>query len=460
MVANALSGDVESTVESVLGEWLNEEGIPGAAVAIVDGDDVVYAEGFGERTLEGNDPATPDTLFGVGSCTKPFVAATVFRLAEEGRLDLADPIADFLPHLADAPGDPITVRELLSHTSGMPVDHSAGTIIDRAIGSGSPEVAPSNREEFRRHVEESVDRRITDRETFNYYNSGYVLLGLLVEERTGESIATAVEDRVLAPLGMGRSTFSEDAFRAADDRMTPYVDGEEGVRETAFPFDPLLHAPGGLLSSVRETAAFLGALIGEGTYRGRQVLSPESVAEMARPVATVGTYLDGREAHYGHGLAVEEFLGDRLLGHSGSISVSCAWLGVLRDAELGVAIACTTTPETHPESVGRAVLAVLRGEDPENAVAHYRLRSALDAVVGTYAGYRNVAELSVERSGCSLSLVFGPDDEEVCHPTRVADDRLVCTAVFPEGMEREVRFEIGDDGVDLFFEGARFSKSS
>lgn len=461
MTLNNLPAEHRSTVETFISDWLTQHRIPGAAMAIVDGDSVA-AEGFGARTLEDNTPVTPDTLFGIGSCTKPFTATAVMQLVEADELALDDPVSEYIPHLTDAPGDPITIKELLTHTSGMPSDDVAGPLMARWLGVGGSEVPLSSTADFRRHVQGSTDRRVTDRDTFFYYNSGYVMLGQIIEEVTGQAFATYVEDEVLTPLGMERSTFDREEFEADSDRMTPYLKQEGESTESGFPFDPLIHPAGGLISSVRELADYIQQVLGRGTVGDDGLLSEESVEAMTTHVGTFGTYFDGRERGYGYGLSTEEFLDDRLVGHGGSIGVSNAWFGYLEDAEQGVALACTTGPETHPSDAGMALLAILQDRDPESIQPHYQLVSVLESVTGDYMGYRNIVQASVERVGGGLKLeVEGAagGQELLLTPTRIEEETLVCTTMVASGMEQEVRFEFGGEGADLFYERLRLSKA-
>jgi CubicO group peptidase (beta-lactamase class C family) len=457
-----LADDRRAEVESFVTDWVSDDRIPGAALAVVDADGPLYAEGFGARDLESNAPATPETLFGVGSCTKSFTAAVVRSLAADGDLAVDDDVAAYLPYVADAPGDPLTVEELLSHTSGIPSDGSAGPLISRPLGIGHVELPLSSEGDFRRYVEGSLDRRVTDREAFFYYNSGYTMLSKVVEAVTGREFAAVVGDRVLDPLGMERSTFRREAFEAAEDRMTPYVKGDEGTQESAFPFDELIHGPGGLVSSVAEMGAYTRAYLRGGELDGERVLAPETVEAMTTPRGTFGTKFGGREVGYGDGLMVEPFLGDRLVGHGGSIGVSNAWFGYLEAAGLGVALACTTGPDTHPMAVGPAVLAILRGEDPEEVVPHFRLRSALSAVTGDYHTYRGAAEATVERVGGSLRIEVRSGlgaEETPLVPERLDDGLLVCRTVDGRSMDREVRFEYGGEGVSAFFGRDRYERA-
>jgi len=460
---SASIGDADvDAVESFVADWLTEAGVPGAAVAIVEGDDVAYAEGFGARDLQAEAPATPDTLFGVASCTKPFTAIAVMQLVERGDLSLDDPVADSLPHVAGAPGDPITVGELLSHTSGLPSDDQAGALFGVALGLGADPVPLTSEADLRRHVRGSLDRRVTDRETFFYYNTGYTLLALLVEEHAGQPFAEYVEEHVLEPAGMPRATFDADAFEAVDDRMTPYLEGEDGIEPASFPFSRHTRGAGGLLASVRDLANAVRLFIGHGAVDGERVLTPESVDAMTTPVAAFGTYLDGSDVEYGYGTMLEPYLDDRLVGHAGNVVVSTAWFGFLEDAERGVAVACNASAEPHPADVGMGVLALLDGRDPDAVQPYYRFQAALDDVTGEYAGYRNVATASVEAVGGNLRVAIdsGAGEQELLAvPETVENGELRCRTVVAGGIDREVRFDRRGDAVDLFYERARLQQT-
>jgi CubicO group peptidase (beta-lactamase class C family) len=461
LAMETLSDVTQTEIESFVSEWVSEHRIPGAAVAVVDADGPLYAEGFGARNLERNEPVTPETLFGIGSSTKSFTAIAIMQLVADGELSVEDHVSEYLPHLDDAPGDPITIHELLTHTSGMPSDGMAGPVITRPLGLGHVEVPLSSDDDFRRHVQGSVDRRVTDRDTFFYYNGGYTMLGEIVEAVTGDTYAEYVDEHVLEPVGMDRSTFDREAFEDDDDRMTPYVKQEESSTQSEFPFDPLIHAPGGLVSSVDEVGEYVRMYLNGGELDGSTVVSPDAIEQMTTPEGTFGSYIDGTDVEYGYGLMVEEFLDDRLVGHGGSIAVSNAWFGYLEDAELGVAIACTTSPEAHPMLAGPAVLAIARGAEPAEAVPYFRLTEALDAVTGEYESYRDVASATVERDGGTLAFTqaAGTGTQELhLTPETIEDDLLVCSTVTAPGMVHPVRFELDGDDVTCFFERSRFVK--
>lgn len=452
------------TVESFVAEWVADERLPGAALAIVDANGIEYADGFGARNLEANEPATPDTLYAVGSCTKTITAIAIMQLLEAGNLALEDPVDDYIPHLEDAPGDPVTIAELLSHTSGIPSDGSAMPLLSRAIGQGHIEVPLSSEADFRRHVQGSLDYRVTDRETFMYYNSGYTMLGLIVEAVTNQEFAGYVDEHILTPLGMERSTFEQEAFEATTDRMRPYIKKDDTSVESGFAFDRFMHAPGGLVSSVREMAAVIRLFLNEGTVDGTELVSADSVDRLAQPRVEFERSFDGPNLEYGYGTMSQEFLDDRLIGHGGSVGVATAYFGYLESAGIGVVLACTTDPPVHPMVVGPAVLAILDDQDPDPVVPHYRLMTTLEQVSGEYEQYRQTTRCVVERVDGSLQCTIdsgGMEQEFLLTPTDLGEGDgqavLRCETVNAWGFVQEVRFELGERPV-IEFERFRMRK--
>lgn len=252
-----LDSSTREQVESFVTEWLSDHRVRGESVSVVAPEGTRYAEGFEARNLERNVPATEDTLFGIGSCTKSFTPLAIIQLSEADELSVEDPVNDYIPHLNGAPGNPVTIHELLTHTSGIPDDASSVPLATQPLGMGHIEVPLSRDEDFRRHVQDSLEHRVTDRETYFYYNSGYTMLEKIVEAVSGTSHTTYVEEEILSPLGMKRSTFDRNAVEADKDTVTPYVKQDDSATETGFPFDPFIYAPGGLLSSAVEMGAYL-----------------------------------------------------------------------------------------------------------------------------------------------------------------------------------------------------------
>jgi len=463
--SGSLDSETEQAVERYVAEWMSENGVPGASVAVVEGKGLSYAEGFGARDLEDDLPATPDTLYGIGSCTKSVVATAVLQCVERTELELSDAVSDYLPHLSDAPGDPITVESLLNHTSGMPSDGNLSALVTRLTDIGDANVPLTSEDDFRRHVQASADQRYTEAEHFFYYNTGFALLGKLVAELAGVDFERYVRTNVFRPLGMERSCFTAERFEAEEDRMSAYYEeagenGESAWREGSLGFAEPMYAPGGLASSVVETSRFLRALLNDGELDGERILQPDAVDAMTTTSITRYESVDGVEREYGYGLSVQSFLDDTLVGHGGMMGTTTAFIGYLEEADVGVVVACNTAPAHHPTVAGHALLAILQGEEPKEAVPRLALEEKADSLVGDYESYRGIQKATVERDGTTLSVeVEG----------RLGDRSMT---LFPENAEPEdltyytvsgdsrvpVKFLKTEDGVDMLLQRWRMHR--
>ncbi|MFC6987892.1 serine hydrolase domain-containing protein [Haloplanus sp. GCM10025708] len=365
--------DAETTdaIDAFVCGWLSENGVPGASIALVTAEESLYTRGYGARDLRANDPSTPRTLYGIGSITKSMTALSILQLAERGELSVSDSIADHLPELRalEADGE-ITIADLLTHSSGLPSDGSAHVLLSRGIGADPFPIPLSSRDDYYRYLRATAGDRVSDDDAFFYYNSGYFVLGCVVEEITGQEYDDYVRQNVLEPLGMERATFTRDEFESDPDRMTPYLLDEGTPTPATFPFYDVVQAAGGLLASVEELGAYLQCFLGDDCA----LVSDEAVAEMHEHHATWNRAIDGTEQGYGYGWMVGPFDGDRLVGHLGDVTVSTSYVGFLEQQQVGIAVSCNTAPPCHPINVGKGVLALLNGETPERAVSYFGLR--------------------------------------------------------------------------------------
>jgi CubicO group peptidase (beta-lactamase class C family) len=407
--SDALSPATVRDVERFLDDWLVEEDVPGASVAVVDRESTLYANGLGARRTDPRAPATADTVYGVGSIAKVVTAVAVLRLAERGALGLDDAVGEHLPVLRDAPGDPVTVGELLAHASGLP----RGFVAERDSIAG--------RADLFRHVDAVADERVVEEDRYMYSNEGFMLLGELVAAVDGRSFATYADEEVFAPLGMDRSTFDPEAV-PDDDLMAGHPPDGAPTSVAAFA-DEFRHAgaSGGLLSTVDDLGALVRCLLNDGELDGVRVLAEERVAAMCTRQSPPLPTADGTAPGYGYGLEVDEFLGGPLAGHQGGIYVSGGYVGLLPERGCGVALACNTTARGLV-STGRAVLALVCGERPEDAVDLLVARERVAAVTGTYTATRGETTVHVESGplgtvrvsleGRGLSFTASPEWDE------------------------------------------------
>ncbi|HUQ79611.1 MAG TPA: serine hydrolase domain-containing protein [Gemmatimonadaceae bacterium] len=288
-----------SRIDSVVSAVMTRQRIPGVAVAIVKGGSVMLAKGYGESNVEHHVPVTAETMFQSGSVGKQFTSAAVMLLVEDGKIALTDPIVKFFPN-APASWKGITVRHLLTHTSGIPDyttdamdyrrDYTEDELEKMAFGL-TPEFPPGSR--------------------WNYSNTGYVLLGIIIHKASGKFYGDVLRERVFGPLGMrtARIINEEDIIpnRAAGYRM---VRGELKNQEWVAP-KLNTTADGSLYLSVQDYIAWDRGL------REKKILKPESWATINTPV----TLTSGKRYPYGFGWSVDTVAGQLRIHHGG------AWQG-------------------------------------------------------------------------------------------------------------------------------------
>jgi CubicO group peptidase (beta-lactamase class C family) len=298
---------------------------PGFAVVVVDHDRVVLAKGFGLEVAGGGRRFTADSVCPVGSLTKSFTALGVLQLVERRKVDLDAPVVRYLPWFRTADrqrSDRITVRMLLSHTSGLPSRDEWMTTEGPADEAMDLAIRP-----FR-----AVKTAHEPGESFEYSNEGYTILGLIMDRVTGTPYCDYLQSSVLSPLKMGRSTADESRLRELG-ALTGHSAGIDRALPGRLPY-VAAGAPAGstFASTARDLGRYLIALLGHGKIGDTQILGAESVALMMTPAADFPCPIspdgggDGRTWHYGMGWMIAEIDGRRLVfhegdtGHAGSIA--------------------------------------------------------------------------------------------------------------------------------------------
>jgi CubicO group peptidase (beta-lactamase class C family) len=327
--------------------------VTGLSIALVDDQHVVWTQGFGYADEANGIPATPDTVYRVGSVSKLFTASAAMQLAEQGKLDIDQPLRDYLPEFSTrtraAHSRPITPRNIMTHHSGLPSDWFKG------MWSKHPEP-------FTKVVDDIRGQYVASRPgaVFSYSNLGFTLLGHAVQKVSGEDFAAYMQRALLQPLGMSHSAFALQAqgpFAAK-----AYRNGKEAEDP------PLRDVPaGGLNSSVLDMSRFLEMVFAGGRSGEQQILKPETLAEMLRPQnANVPLDLDLRVGlgwmlsgiDIGNAGPVAHHAGATLMFHSQVIA--------LPEHKLGIVVLANSA------SAGRVV----------NKVAVEALKLALEAKTG------------------------------------------------------------------------------
>jgi CubicO group peptidase (beta-lactamase class C family) len=302
---------------------LARERVPGAGIALVEGDRIVWTGGVGVADLSTGRPVTADTLFRVGSITKSVVALAFVRLAEQGRLDLRASVSDLAPELAIgnrwAAEQPITVSHLLEHTAGFDDMHP-----NEFHGPLAIEAMPLA-DALARNPRSRVARWYPG-SRFSYANPGYTVAAYLLEKITGRSYEDVVTRQVLAPLGMSgaalRLTPEVDARLARG-----YADGDQPV------YRALYHRPAGnLMASPRDIAALVKLGLSRGRVGGAPLISPPGMARIERGETV---RLDAGDASYGLGNVGDVTERALIRGHDGGIGGFISSYGYLPGCGVG-----------------------------------------------------------------------------------------------------------------------------
>src|SRR5512146_392909 len=195
LVATALATDDTSAKLDKLLNAYHDAGLLNGVVLVADHGKVIYQKGFGYANFEWQVPNAPDTKFRIGSVTKPFTAILVLQQVEAGKIRLDAPVNEYLPEYRADTGAKVTIRHLLTHTSGKPT-YKAPQILEQTSPIGRPELVKKWC---------SGDLEFEPGTSWGYNNCGYLLLGMILERRTGKPYADLLRERILIPVGMNDS---------------------------------------------------------------------------------------------------------------------------------------------------------------------------------------------------------------------------------------------------------------
>jgi CubicO group peptidase (beta-lactamase class C family) len=365
-------------MERLLDDQFASRKPPGMVIALVVDGEVRWSKGWGEREVLRHETPDLDTVFRVASLTKSFTAMAVLQLRDAGKLSLDDPAEKHLPELRqlryptrDSPR--ITVRQLLSHSAGFPEDNPWG---DLQLGMSS--------EDFQRLLAQGIPFSHAPGTSYEYSNTGFALLGRLVERVSGERLQEYVSRHLLRPLGMNATVWRRQdvppgrlALGYGRRTALPGLDPAGTLREEPQLADGVYAAMGGLYTSMRDLARYAGFQLDAWPPRDDAENGPLSRAsrremqQAARHVALLqvrGDPLRARATGYGYGLGAHESCDfDQIVSHTGGLPGFGAILAML--PERGVAfVGATNLTYTAPDVWPAALLLDGKGAIPERAI--------------------------------------------------------------------------------------------
>ena len=321
------SQGVTAEIEALMAAY-HEAGLFNGTVLVADGGEVIYEKGFGHADQSWSIPNGADTRFRIGSVTKQFTAALVLQLAEQGLIDLDAPLTTILPDYPAAQGDRVTVHQLLSHTAGIP-EHVGRPGFDEIMRD--PVVPDSFLSVF-----SGQDLDFEPGTAFRYSNSGYYLLGVLIEHVTGQPYALALQERLLGPLGL--EAIGYDEGRDVLPQMARGYSRSLGGFVHAPYFDPSVpYAAGMMYATARALFRWTVAL-----HAGEPFHQPETLDRMTTPV----------RSQYAYGLGVSDLpVGERpvrAIGHDGDVPGFSSFLVTFPDTDRTIVVLDNAGDRTQP----------------------------------------------------------------------------------------------------------------
>jgi CubicO group peptidase (beta-lactamase class C family) len=309
-------------IDRIAEQALTRVPMSGMSIAVLRGSTLIHAAGYGKANLELDVPATPRTVYRIASVTKQFTAAAILRHAERGELKLDDDLRKYLPDF-DTGGRVITIRQLLDHTSGI----RDLTTIETVMANRSLDVT-------REQVFAALSRAPFDfepGERYRYNNSGYWLLGAVIEKLTGEPYDIAIETHLLLPLCLQATRYDVPSEIVAN-RANGYARDRSGFVNAQPNSSTRPYASGALISTVLDLMAWQRALFG-----GR-VLKEETLQLMT----TRGRLKDGQPTSYGLGVAITQFQGRQKIAHPGGIIGFSSFLSHYPEEDLSIVVLSNT----------------------------------------------------------------------------------------------------------------------
>ncbi len=463
-------------LESSIASIMKESKIPGMSLAVLSGEDILYAKGFGARNLEMNIPATPNTLYGFGSCTKSYTALAVMQLYEQGKLDLYDPVKKYFNFKLGKKRNPITIHHLLTHSSGIPNLGTAEILLGRNAGYNEYHIPLSSWDDYLTFINDAKQEVAAEPgQRFAYSNESYTMLGVVIEKVSNMKYEDYVRENILNPLNMKRSCFLRDEFEKDSDIMTAYFPKFENgniiqIEPASHPFDKYIFAPGGLLSSAIEQINYIKMNINQGTFEGTTILNKDLIQKMHTNYIETDIIRDAigefEKVGYGYGwIIIEDFFEHTTIFHVGGTNVSTSFIGFIPEKKLGIACACNSGGgNSLISAIPLLTMVFLLGKNPLKDIKFIEIEQKLSLLQGFYETYKGINKLSVIKRGAVVYL----EPEEGPTPF----NNGMSAPLIPESLDEfkfyflsglggrtNVEFDVESAGkIDLYIERNRFHK--
>lgn len=339
---------------------------PGCVVAVYQNGNKLYAQGYGMANLEYGIPIGPNSAFQIGSVTKQFTAMSVLLLAKDGKLAVTDDIHKYIPELPPYEA-PVTIQEMLWHTSGLRDIYDLADLRDRDDDS------PLTQEKVLKIIAQQSGLNFSPGTNFLYSNTNYLLLAILAQRSSGKKLDEFMEERIFRPLGMSHTILLENKQHLVPNRAYSYSKDKRGRYQNRLQIDDIVGSTG-IFTTIEDIAKWDQELIA-GAIFGKDI-----VGQLER----TGTITSGESLEYGDGVVISRDRGLRTVGHGGADLGYLAKLFAYPDYNFHGAILCNTA-EIEPWNIALEIARIYLGKHmtPETTASEVSL-TQLEKYAATY----------------------------------------------------------------------------
>ncbi len=356
-----LAPELRASIDQIAHTVLATTGVPSASVAVVEDGKIAYLQAYGDARLDPKIPASPEMRYSIGSISKQFTAAAILMLAEDGKLSLDDPVSKYISGLTR--GNEVTIRELLSHTSGYQDYWPQDYVMPMMLKPVTPQQILDQWARIPLDFEPGTK--------WQYSNTNYVIAGVIVEKVSGMPLWTLLGKRVFTPLGMKSITDTNE-------KALPSTDPRGYFRYALGPLHPApkegpgwMFAAGELAMTAEDLAKWDISIINQ------SVLKPASYREME----TVVLLKNGAPTRYGLGVGVSTVNGHRVLEHGGEVSGFTAENVVLPDDKIAIVVLTNQDAAEAASQIGSQVRsALLKSQNPQDQKEDGKVRKVYDGL--------------------------------------------------------------------------------
>ncbi|MEN5088885.1 serine hydrolase [Sphingobacterium faecium] len=339
-------------LDLVLNQVLHDQKVAGFAVAITEGNKVIYSKGFGYRDFEEQKPVTPNTLFAIGSSSKAFTCALLGLLEKDGQLSLDGKATSYLPDLRfinDDMNNKITVRDLMTHRTGLSRYDYSWYLFNTP-----------NRDSLMQRIK-YMEPNVGLREKWQYNNYMFLLQGMIAEKITGKTWEQNIKEKLFIPLAMTRSNTSIYDMQKDSDASLPYTLKNDSLIDRVDYYDISGMGPAGSInSSVNDMAHWLQMWTSGGSYMGNDIL-PSSYIEQAASAQMViagglpKEHKDIYSASYGLGWMISSYRGHYKVEHGGNIDGFSASVSFFPSDKLGIVVLSNQSNSPVPAIISNTI---------------------------------------------------------------------------------------------------------